>query len=62
MRNPLPVLPEAAGFSALAFLTFYLITDWQHCFVFTEPRIWIRLPEIAVGIYAGIALLRKALA
>jgi hypothetical protein len=45
-------------FSAVVVFTFYLLTDYNSSTFFLEPIVWIRVPEICLGIFSIPILLR----
>ena len=52
----LNILGLAIGFSAVATLTFFLIKSPYKCIIPFEPDMWVRIPEIFMGIFALIIL------
>jgi hypothetical protein len=36
--------------SAVVCLVFFLLTSWNYCIILFEPRLYIRIPEIILGI------------
>lgn len=56
----LNIMALIAGLSAVITFTFYLLLGYQHSIIFTEPIIWIRVPEIVWG-FVSIPILIKLL-
>ena len=46
----------AFGIAAMVTIIYYLITDSATCFLPYEPILWIRIPEIIIGIICIIVL------
>lgn len=38
------------GFSAVVVLTYFLVTHSNECLIFFEPNLFIRIPEIIMGL------------
>jgi len=38
------------GFGAILTILFFLIYDREHCIILLEPKLYIRIPEIIMGI------------
>jgi len=46
------------GLAAVIVLTFFMITNMDICIKPFEPIIWIRIPEIIMGIFSIIILIK----
>ena len=60
MTNWFRLLACVSGFSAVVIFTFYLITLYDKAIIFTEPILWIRIPEIILGIITAPILFKMA--
>ena len=58
MRKIIEAFSLIVGLSAIITIVYYLITDSSTCFLPYEPILWIRIPEIIIGIIAIFLLLR----
>ena len=47
------------GISVILILTFFLTTGWKYCIILMEPRWYIRIPEIILGVIAIPYYLKK---
>ena len=44
--------------SAVATITFYLLFNYKHCMIFTEPIWWIRILEIIMGLFTIFMIIK----
>jgi len=52
----LEILSLIIALAAILAILFYLITGFSKAVWFLEPKLWIRIPEIVMGIFACVFL------
>jgi len=56
IKKSLELVALAFGIAAMVTIIYYLITKSTTCFLPYEPILWIRIPEIIIGIICIIVL------